>query len=57
MEPILIATGVMTIPFTFLVIAWKKRPTPKWLARGPRWMSILCFFLLLWYIIWWQSLI
>ncbi len=29
MEPILIATGVMAIPFTFLVIAWKKRPPPK----------------------------
>ncbi len=29
MEPILIATGVMIIPFTFLVIAWKKRPPPK----------------------------
>ena len=29
MEPILIATGVMAIPFIFLVIAWKKRPPPK----------------------------
>ncbi len=29
MEPILIATGVMAIPFTFLIIAWKKRPTPR----------------------------
>ena len=29
MEPILIATGLMIIPFTFLVIAWKKRPSPR----------------------------
>ncbi|MDQ6666968.1 MAG: hypothetical protein M3Y53_01940 [Thermoproteota archaeon] len=29
MEPILIATEVMAIPFTFLVIGSKKRPPPK----------------------------
>jgi len=29
MEPILIATGVMAIPFTFLIIAWKTRPPLK----------------------------
>jgi hypothetical protein len=29
MEPILIATGVMATPFTFLVMAWKKRPPAK----------------------------
>jgi hypothetical protein len=29
MEPILTATEVMTIPLTFLVIARKKRPSPK----------------------------
>ena len=26
MQPILIASGLMAIPFTFLLIAWKKRP-------------------------------
>ena len=38
MEPILIATGVMAIPFTFIVITWKKRPPPKWgqVALSPR---------------------
>jgi hypothetical protein len=29
MEPILIATGLMAIPFTFLLIAWKKRPPTR----------------------------
>jgi hypothetical protein len=29
MEPILITTGVMAIPFIFLIIAWKTRPHLK----------------------------
>ena len=29
MEPTLIATELMAIPFTFLIIAWKKRPPLK----------------------------
>jgi hypothetical protein len=29
MQPILIATGLMAIPFTFLLVAWKKRPPTK----------------------------
>jgi hypothetical protein len=29
MQPILIATGLMAIPFTFLLIAWKKKPPSR----------------------------
>lgn len=29
MQPILITTGVMAIPFTFLLVAWKKRPPTR----------------------------
>ena len=28
MQPVLITTGVMMIPFVFILFAWKKRPPP-----------------------------
>ena len=29
MQPVLIATGLMMIPFVFMMFAWKKRPPPS----------------------------
>jgi hypothetical protein len=28
MQPVLIATGAMMIPFIFMMFAWKKKPPP-----------------------------
>ena len=30
MQPVLIATGIMMIPFVFMMFAWKKRPPSGW---------------------------